>query len=236
MGEHATRDLIKFRSELEERIASRLLAAVEQLAGGCDPPNIFRVWKDGQVWAVPPDKVEGIFEAILHSFRKMRSWDALTSAQGDAAQARKQTNRAIAKQRELERRIQLLESQFENHYELEDSIDTLLAEWWRARVQNPNGRWRGYDWEFRALRELRIDLMAIACTAGKGDIAKDAEIARITALNTHQVQRMIHLTILAVGCSKHPSYRAKRKITTLCEDCIRMWAASQALKEMAGNG
>lgn len=62
---------------------------------------------------------------------------------------------------------------------------------------------------------------------------KDEEIARITTLNTQQTRRMIHLTVLAVGCSQHSSYRARRKVTTFCETCNLMWEASQALKEMA---
>lgn len=37
------------------------------------------------------------------------------------------------------------------------------------------------------------------------------------------------LKILADGCKKHPAYRAKRKVITLCETCNQMWDARQEL-------
>ena len=33
------------------------------------------------------------------------------------------------------------------------------------------------------------------------------------------------LTILAVGCKKHPAYRAFRLATGRCEPCVRTWQA-----------
>lgn len=81
---------------------------------------------------------------------------------------------------------------------------------------------------------LRLAFRSEAIISLLNDLdAKDAEIARIIALNTQQAIRMAHLTVLAVGCSEHSSYRAKRRITTSCATCNRMQAASEALKEMA---
>lgn len=42
------------------------------------------------------------------------------------------------------------------------------------------------------------------------------------------------LTILANGCSRHPSYRAKRKVVTICEPCNAMWDARQRLAVLQG--
>ena len=39
-------------------------------------------------------------------------------------------------------------------------------------------------------------------------------------------QRQIELLkILAKGCKKHPSYRAIRKATERCEECVIVWQA-----------
>ena len=40
------------------------------------------------------------------------------------------------------------------------------------------------------------------------------------------------LTILAVGCKKHPAYRALRPATGMCKPCVRMWQARQKLQEL----
>ena len=33
------------------------------------------------------------------------------------------------------------------------------------------------------------------------------------------------LNILSEGCKKHPAYRAKRKATGLCLECVKVWQA-----------
>lgn len=43
------------------------------------------------------------------------------------------------------------------------------------------------------------------------------------------IQQVRALTVLANGCPKHPSYRAKRRVNTICETCNAMWEARTAL-------
>lgn len=43
------------------------------------------------------------------------------------------------------------------------------------------------------------------------------------------IQQLRLLRVLANGCPKHPSYRAKRKVNTICETCNAMWEARAAL-------
>ena len=46
-------------------------------------------------------------------------------------------------------------------------------------------------------------------------------------------QRLIDLLkILAKGCKKHPAYRAVRKATERCEECVVVWQARVELNEM----
>jgi hypothetical protein len=40
--------------------------------------------------------------------------------------------------------------------------------------------------------------------------------------------------VLAIGCSEHPSYRAKRKPTAECEKCMQLWDFSQELTARFG--
>ena len=46
-------------------------------------------------------------------------------------------------------------------------------------------------------------------------------------------QRQIKLLkILAKGCKKHPAYRAIRKATGRCEECVVVWNARVKLDKM----
>ena len=46
-------------------------------------------------------------------------------------------------------------------------------------------------------------------------------------------QRQIELLkILAKGCKKHPAYRAIRKATERCEECVLVWKARVELNEL----
>ena len=50
-------------------------------------------------------------------------------------------------------------------------------------------------------------------------------------------QRQIKLLkILAKGCRKHPAYRAIRKATERCEECVVVWQARVELNEMETKG
>ena len=40
------------------------------------------------------------------------------------------------------------------------------------------------------------------------------------------------LEILSEGCRKHPAYRAKRKATGRCEECIKVWSAREELNNL----
>ena len=33
------------------------------------------------------------------------------------------------------------------------------------------------------------------------------------------------LKILSEGCNRHPAYRAKRKATGRCDECVKIWQA-----------
>ena len=40
----------------------------------------------------------------------------------------------------------------------------------------------------------------------------------------HKLERqVVLLKILAKGCKKHPAYRAIRKATERCEECVVIW-------------
>ena len=46
-------------------------------------------------------------------------------------------------------------------------------------------------------------------------------------------QRQIELlNVLAKGCKKHPAYRAIRKATERCEECVVVWKARFELKAL----
>jgi hypothetical protein len=46
-------------------------------------------------------------------------------------------------------------------------------------------------------------------------------------------QRQIELLkILAKGCKKHPAYRAIRKATERCEECVLVWQARVELNKL----
>ena len=46
-------------------------------------------------------------------------------------------------------------------------------------------------------------------------------------------KRLIELLkILAKGCKKHPAYRAIRKATERCEECVFVWQARVELNEL----
>ena len=46
-------------------------------------------------------------------------------------------------------------------------------------------------------------------------------------------QRQIDLLkILAKGCKKHPAYRAIRKATARCEECVVVWQARVELNKL----
>ena len=46
-------------------------------------------------------------------------------------------------------------------------------------------------------------------------------------------QRQIELLkILSNGCKKHPAYRAIRKATERCEECVVVWQARVELNEL----
>jgi len=52
-------------------------------------------------------------------------------------------------------------------------------------------------------------------------------------MNKDLTQRKIELLqILAEGCRKHPAYRAKRKATERCEECVVVWKARVAINEI----
>ena len=50
---------------------------------------------------------------------------------------------------------------------------------------------------------------------------------------TKKEQRQIELLkILAKGCKKHPAYRAIRKATERCEECVVVWQAKVELNKL----
>ena len=49
----------------------------------------------------------------------------------------------------------------------------------------------------------------------------------------HKEQKQIELLkILAKGCKKHPAYRAIRKATESCEECVLVWQARVELNKL----
>mgnify|MGYP001406771073 CR=1 FL=1 len=46
---------------------------------------------------------------------------------------------------------------------------------------------------------------------------------------------MVLLKILAKECKKHPAYRAIRKTTERCEECVVIWQAPVELNEIETN-
>ena len=52
-------------------------------------------------------------------------------------------------------------------------------------------------------------------------------------LEQEKKQRQIELLkILAKGCKKHPAYRAIRKATERCEECVFVWQAKVELNKL----
>ena len=52
----------------------------------------------------------------------------------------------------------------------------------------------------------------------------------------HKEQKHIELLkILAKGCKKHPAYRAIRKATERCEECVFVWQARVELNKIEEN-
>ena len=52
-------------------------------------------------------------------------------------------------------------------------------------------------------------------------------------MEQNKEQRQIELLkILAKGCKKHPAYRAIRKATERCEECVVVWQARVELSEL----
>ena len=52
-------------------------------------------------------------------------------------------------------------------------------------------------------------------------------------MEQNKEQRQIKLLkILAKGCKKHPSYRAIRKATERCEECVVVWQARMELNKL----
>ena len=51
--------------------------------------------------------------------------------------------------------------------------------------------------------------------------------------NSAQDKEIIkNLRILALGCKKHPAYRAIRPATGNCQPCVVMWQARQQLTQL----
>ena len=52
-------------------------------------------------------------------------------------------------------------------------------------------------------------------------------------MQQNKEQRQIQLLkILAKGCKKHPAYRAIRKATERCEECVVVWQARVELNAL----
>ena len=54
-------------------------------------------------------------------------------------------------------------------------------------------------------------------------------------INHKLVRKVVLLKILAKGCKKHPAYRAIRKATEGCEECVVIWQARVELNEIETN-
>ena len=50
--------------------------------------------------------------------------------------------------------------------------------------------------------------------------------------SNREQQKIELLRILAKGCKKHPAYRAIRKATGKCEECMVVWHARVRLMEL----
>ncbi len=58
----------------------------------------------------------------------------------------------------------------------------------------------------------------------------------ISKFELHKKQKQIELLkILAKGCKKHPAYRAIRKATERCEECVFVWQARVELNKIEEN-
>ena len=44
-------------------------------------------------------------------------------------------------------------------------------------------------------------------------------------LNERDKRKIELLEILSEGCRKHPAYRARRKVSISCEECVQLWNA-----------
>mgnify|MGYP006872148949 FL=1 len=52
----------------------------------------------------------------------------------------------------------------------------------------------------------------------------------------HKLERQVALLkILAKGCKKHTAYRAIRKATERCEECVVIWQARVEVNEIETN-
>ena len=52
-------------------------------------------------------------------------------------------------------------------------------------------------------------------------------------MNNNKLERQVELLrTLAKGCKKHPAYRAIRKATERCEECVVVWQARVELNKL----
>ena len=52
-------------------------------------------------------------------------------------------------------------------------------------------------------------------------------------MDDNKLEKQIKLLkIIAKGCKKHPAYRAIRKATERCEECVLVWKARVELNEL----
>ncbi len=57
-------------------------------------------------------------------------------------------------------------------------------------------------------------------------------ISNITMNLRNQEKKIELLKILSKGCKKHPAYRAIRKATERCEECVIVWKARVELNKL----
>ena len=57
-------------------------------------------------------------------------------------------------------------------------------------------------------------------------------ISNITMNLLNQEKKIELLKILSKGCKKHPAYRAIRKATERCEECVIVWKARVELNKL----
>ena len=50
--------------------------------------------------------------------------------------------------------------------------------------------------------------------------------------NKSDLKKIKLLSVLAKGCKKHPAYRAIRKATERCQECVVVWKARLELNEI----